>query len=92
MNNIFISYDLIAPGQRYDKIAAAIKSLGSWAHVLESLWYVRSNHTAESALKVVRAALDPNDKLIVVDATNDNASWVNIDPVVGKHLQQQWRQ
>lgn len=28
-NNLFVSYDLHSPGQDYEKIADAIKSLGS---------------------------------------------------------------
>lgn len=32
-NNLFVSYDLHSPGQDYDKVADAIKSLGAWAKV-----------------------------------------------------------
>jgi len=90
VNNLFISYDLIAPGQTYDKVAAAIKSLGSWAKVQYSFWYVKSAHSASKAAEIVRRAQDANDSLIVVDASNNTASWYNLDPEVSKFLQEQW--
>jgi hypothetical protein len=90
-NNLFISYDLFVPGQGYDKVAAAIKSLGNWAKVQMSFWYVNSNHLASDAAGIVWAALDANDSLIVVDTTNNNAAWYNLNPEVSKFLQDHWR-
>ena len=90
MNNLIVSYDLIAPGQSYDKVAQAIKSLGAWAKVQYSLWYVKSSYTAGQAAETVRRAQDANDSLIVVDATNDNAAWYNIDPKVSEFLREHW--
>jgi hypothetical protein len=90
MNNLFVSYDLISPGQNYDEVVAAIKSLGSWAKVHYSLWYVKSAHSASKAAEIVRAAQDVNDSLIVIDASNNNAAWYNLKPEVEKHLKEQW--
>jgi hypothetical protein len=90
MNNLIISYDLMKPGQNYEAVIAAIKGLGSWAKVHYSLWYVSSSHTADRAAKIVRRALDENDKLIVVDATKNNAVWYNLPPEVSEHIQQNW--
>ena len=72
-NNLFISYDLFVPGQGYDNVAAAIKSLGTWAKIQMSFWYVKLNHSANKAAEIVWAAMDRNDSVIVVDATNNNA-------------------
>lgn len=90
MNNLVISYDLKTPGQSYDRVIEAIKSLGSWAKVHYSLWYVKTNHTANSAAEIVRKATDANDTLFVVDATNNNAAWYNLDPKVSEFIREQW--
>lgn len=90
-NNLFISYDLFVPGQGYDKVAAAIKSLGTWAKIQMSFWYVKSNHSANKAAELVWATMDANDSLIVVDATNNNAVWYNLKPEVSKFIQDHWQ-
>ncbi|MNC02045.1 hypothetical protein D3C76_476840 [compost metagenome] len=89
-NNLFISYDLRSPGQSYEKVIDAIKSLGPWAKVQESVWYVNAALTAEFAAKQVRAEMDENDRLIVVDASNNDAYWFNLTEAVAKHMQNNW--
>jgi hypothetical protein len=89
-NNLLISYDLYSPGQNYEKVAEAIKSLGTWAKVQKSYWYVKSNYTAVKAAEIVWAARDRNDSLIVVDATNNQAAWNNLDPKVSQFLKDWW--
>lgn len=88
-NNLFISYDLISPGQGYEKVIAAIKSLGSWAKVHYSLFYVSTEYSCQQAAEVVRKAMDANDKLIVIDAKE--AYWYNLDPAVSTAIQNNWR-
>lgn len=90
-NNLFISYDLFVPGQSYDKVAEAIKSLGTWAKIQMSFWYVKSNHSANKAAEIIWATMDANDSLIVVDATNNNAFWYNLKPEVSKFIQDHWQ-
>ena len=90
MNNLFISYDLNAPGQRYEAVAAAIKTLGNWAKLQKSFWYVKSSCTAAQAVDRVWAAMDRNDSVIVVDATNRQAAWKGIDPTVAQHILDNW--
>ena len=89
-NNLFVSYDLIQPGQNYETIIAEIKKLGNWAKVHYSLWYVKSQLTASEASKQVWAVMDRNDKLIVFDTTNNNAFWYNLSDDVSQHLKDQW--
>lgn len=90
MNNLIISYDLKNPGQNYNKVITAIQGLGSWAKVQYSLWYVKSSYGAQQAAEIVRLAQDANDNLIVIDATNNVASWYNIDPQVAEYMKQNW--
>lgn len=69
--NLFVMYDLVSPGQSYDKVVAAIQSLGGARRVLESTWYVTSSYGAAPAADIVWGAMDGNDKLLVVDAQNN---------------------
>jgi predicted P-loop ATPase/GTPase len=89
-NSLFISYDLYNPGQDYEKVAEAIKSLGNWAKVQKSFWYVNSTYTASKAVDKVWSKMDGNDSLVVVDATNKNAAWRNLDEKVSKFIQDHW--
>ncbi|MCY0910880.1 hypothetical protein [Massilia antarctica] len=89
-NNFLISYDLISPGQRYDLVADAIKQCGPWAKVEFSLYYVNSPKTCEDVAKHVWGSMTANDKLMVLDASNNNFFGYNIDPIVLKLMQDQW--
>lgn len=90
MNNLFISYDLMAPGQHYDQVIEKIKSLGAWAKIELSLFYVKSPLGSEAAANAVYSVMDRNDKLIVVDATNNGFHSFNLDPEVIKQMQNYW--
>lgn len=88
-NNLFVTYDLIKT-KNYPAVHDAIKSLRSWAKVTESNWYVNSNYSAQDAAKKVMAVMDNDDKLIVVDSTNNSASWYNLTKEVENHIKDQW--
>lgn len=89
--NLFVSYDLRSPGQNYHKIIEAIKSLGAWAKVQDSLWYVSSQSNAETAAKHIRLAMDANDSLIVINLTDNDAYWFNLSNEVTAHVKNHWR-
>jgi hypothetical protein len=70
-----ITYDLNDPGQRYAKLAEAIKALsrnGSWWHYLDSTWVVPSNLTCGQVTDHLKPYLDGNDEILVLDITNDS--------------------
>jgi len=46
-NNLHISYDLNVSGQNYEAVIAKIKTLGGWAKIHKSYWYVNSVLTAK---------------------------------------------
>ena len=76
--NLFIAYDLNSPGQNYDVVRDAIKGLGSWHQFQFSLFYVNTPHDAASAFALVNAAMDPNDRLVVINAVGGVVStWDN---------------
>ncbi len=89
-NNLFVSYDLNDPGQNYAAVINAIKSIGIWAKVQKSLWYVKSTLSAEQAVQRIRPAMDQNDSLIVIDTTRNVAAWQGLSPDVAKHIQDLW--
>lgn len=90
-NNLFISYDLHAPDKNYEAVIKTIKQLGSWAKVHYSLWYVKSGYSASQACDSVWRSMDSNDRLIVMDASNNNAAWQNLPKDVSDFLKDQWR-
>lgn len=89
-NNLHISYDLNVPGQNYEKVIAKIKSLGSWAKIHKSYWYVNTSLSAEQACNAVWSVMDASDTVYVVDATHNEASWQNIRPDASEFIKQEW--
>jgi hypothetical protein len=90
MANLHVSYDLYAPDKNYEKVIAKIKTLGSWAKVHKSFWYVDTRLTAAQVRDAVWAVMDNNDSLYVVDATNNVAAWQNIAEAAATHIREHW--
>lgn len=91
-NNLHISYDLNVPGQNYDAVIEKIKSLGNWAKIHKSYWYVNSNYTASQACAAVWSVMDTTDTVYVADTTNNAAAWQNIPPDSSNFIRAQWDQ
>ena len=89
-NNLLISYDLYSPGQKYDAVIETIKSLGAWAHVHKSLWYVNSALGHEAVANMIWSEMDSNDSLLVVNATTNGFYCFNVHDEVLKQMQKQW--
>jgi hypothetical protein len=89
-NNLFISYDLYEPGQNYEAVIEKIKSFGSWAKVQKSVWYIKTNYSAQQIAKAVWGVMDSSDSLIVIDTTNNTAVWYNLSDEVSKYLKSKW--
>ena len=85
MSRITVNYDLHAPGRDYSTLYAAIKTLGAWAHVLESCWVVETNLTPSGVRDRLRQHIDANDSLFVWKEPGEWASW-NIKPDVAEWL------
>lgn len=81
-----ISYDLKYPGRDYTRLISEIKSLGSWAKPLESLWLVDTYLDTVSIVSKL-SALDLTDKLLVIRAINPWRS-VRLDQDVANWMQQ----
>ncbi len=81
MANLFIAYDLMAPGQNYDAVRDAIKSLGMWHQFQYSLFYVSTVLSPNEAYDRVFAHMDPNDRLAVINAASGVVSSWDRPPV-----------
>jgi len=90
MNNLHVSYDLNRPGQNYEAVIKAIKSLGAAVPVHKSFWFVKSSLSAEQAAQRVWASMDASDTVYVVDASSNQAAWYNINPTVAKFIRDYW--
>ncbi|HZE58300.1 MAG TPA: CRISPR-associated protein Cas2 [Chthoniobacterales bacterium] len=89
-NNLHISYDLHKPEKNYEAVIAKIKTLGNWAKVHYSYWYVNSGYTARQACDAVWSVMDADDSLYVVDATNNAAWWQNLNATASNYIIDQW--
>ena len=89
-NNLHISYDLINPGQNYEKVIARIKLLGDWAKIHQSYWFVSSTKTPEEAVNFIGVALDQNDKVYVVDAVSNSSAWNRLPNDVREFIIDNW--
>ncbi|WP_039913269.1 hypothetical protein [Cellvibrio mixtus] len=88
--NLFISYDLNNPGQNYEKVIERIKSLGNWAKLQKSHWYLDTNYSQKHVAEKIWEVMDSNDNLLVVNSTTNDAYWFNLSPEVVKFLQDKW--
>jgi hypothetical protein len=85
MNNMFVSYDLIARYETsdYARVEGAILAHDPQAvRLLYTVWYMKSPLPVEALQDVLSTALDSNDRLIVIHATAAAASnaqgWENL--------------
>ena len=67
MSTFVITYDLRKPGRNYNALYEALKAYPNWAHLLESVWIIQSNHTASSIRDALQAHADPGDAIAVLE-------------------------
>lgn len=68
-----ISYDL-RKQRDYESLYKAIKSYGTWAHILESTWAVVTSKSAVQVRDHLAAYMDQDDGLFVVRSGTE-AAW-----------------
>lgn len=79
--NLFIAYDLCEPGQNYDQVRDSIKGLGPWHQFQYSLFYVNTDSSPAEAYRIIKAFLDGNDRLAVIDAKGGMVSSWDKPPI-----------
>lgn len=83
MNSFLISYDLIEPGQDYNKIEKKIETYPNYRRILQSVWVVQTPKEAEEIAQELNRVTDSNDKIFVArlesNPSDKNAWWINLD-------------
>ena len=75
--NFIVSYDLNQPVQQYTQLWGALRALGG-ERILESVWAVIANGTAEGLRNHLGQYMDPNDRIIVIDVDTAEHAWSNL--------------
>lgn len=78
MNVKIISYDLGSPEkfEDYEDLIRYIKSLGSWAKPLYSVWLVDTDKTVSEIRDEAKHLIDSNDKIFVAE-WNTDSGWAS---------------
>lgn len=87
-NNILITYDLNKSGQNYAALIEKIKTLGAWAKVQQSVWYLHTSYSSKEILEILSTITDYNDSLFVVQLSD--ANWRGLSNEVSQFIQEQW--
>lgn len=75
MSVYLITYDLNTPGQNYDDLYEEIKSLGTWAHYMRSVWFVDTYLSSDQVRDKLKPHIDQNDYLFICRVTRDYDGW-----------------
>ncbi len=79
MNSLVISYDITQDGDKdsvYQSLYDAIKAYGTWAHITDSCWAIKTECSAAEVRDALLNLLRPSDRLFVVQ-TAHVAAWHN---------------
>jgi hypothetical protein len=88
--NLIISYDLVGTDRDYTPVIEIIKTLGNWAKIEYSLFYVNAAITAADARDVVWAKMRAGDRIFVADCTNNEAAWYGLADEVAQRMRTEW--
>lgn len=85
---LLISYDLRKPGRNYSDLYEAIKSLGDWAHPLESVWIVDCGLDPTAVTARLRAQMDANDFILVIGVRRPADGFLEAEmwPWINQHV------
>jgi len=78
MKSYLITYDLMKQGQNYEELYKEIKAIGSWCHILESNWVIKTDLTAVQVRDRITPHIDKNDKVFVAHLSGE-AAWIRLD-------------
>lgn len=84
MTCYIISYDLHKQ-KNYDALYKAIKSYGTWAHILESTWAVVTENSASQVRDHLTSHMDSDDEIFVIKSGRE-AAWRGPDDKITKWL------
>jgi hypothetical protein len=84
MKTLLISYDLRVPetSEDYKKLIKYIKSFGTWAKPLYSVWLVKTDKTCAMVRDEIKMETDSNDRTLVIEVTGADWATTNVDKEV----------
>ncbi|MBP3636497.1 MAG: CRISPR-associated protein Cas2 [Clostridia bacterium] len=85
MKSMIITYDLCGSGKNYDALIEKIKSYGTWAHITESSWFIKTGASCSTVRDSLASVMDADDKLFVAELTGV-AAWRCLDKRVSDYL------
>ena len=90
-NNLFITYELDDWDANFEKVATEIEKIGTFAQVLPTVWYVKTDQTSEQICQQIWKVMNQEkDALTVIDTTNNTANWQNISQEVAEFFEEEW--
>jgi hypothetical protein len=88
--NLFVAFDTRDPVREASLVLAAIEELGEAVRLFSTFWYVRSRLTAADAARQLWDIMQPQDTLIVVNASVGEAAAFNVDDTSIEWMQKRW--
>lgn len=77
MTSKIIEYDLKKSGRNYNAVYEIIKSYPKWAHITESIWFVKTSDSCVQIRDKIMKEIDSNDTVFVATLTGE-AAWHNV--------------
>jgi hypothetical protein len=78
VRTIQVNYDLTKPVRDYSRLYAYLESYNTRARPLQSMWLLRTTKTAHAVASEVAGFVDRDDRVIVIDVTQDEW-WSNFN-------------
>jgi hypothetical protein len=88
--NLFVAFDTRDPVREASLVLAAIEELGEAVRLFSTFWYVRSRLTAAEAARQLWDIMQPQDTLVVVNASVGEAAAFNVDDTSIEWMQKRW--
>ena len=87
-HNLFIYYNMVTAYE--DAVIKAIQSLGNVTRLGNGFWYINASVNASEALKRVASRMTNKDSAIIIDSTNNQTLWFNLDEAQAQRIRQNW--
>lgn len=78
MKNYAISYDLNKQDKNYDGLYETIKNF-NYYHVMDSVWFIKTNFTAQEIYDKLKPQIDNNDFLFISEINSNYYGFLNKD-------------
>ena len=88
-NSLFISCAFSRPERTYDNMAKAIDSLGvPSVEIHFGLWHIKTTKTVTEVRDRLKPAVDVNDQIVVIDASNAKLAWLQLAQAAERRLRE----